>query len=309
MKKPFNLTKYAKNDYTSYNKMLEEKNKEMGFESPDVTTEVNLDTNKDKSNRKNNDNTITYENQLEASRKGADEKITEGSLDSTKKMYNEKRLDTWNTPINSVTNVVSEAFDQKHLEAFKEAETEKRDTSFWDKYVGLQMDNEKTTIPSNTQKSQLQNIPSRFNGLEKTQPISGDLKENESMLSKGDKYYEMVMAQLKDADALLFHIYASAESQNRKLTSQEKMAVSSVNENKKSILSYLDSNQYPYDSRSTSINDIELENSQAAIRRESDGSFSVYENGSILYTNDGDPASGYRSIQEAQADFPWAKSI
>jgi len=265
--KSFNLKKNAaKNDYTTHNKMLEERNKEMGLSPPDVNTEVNLKNN----NRKDKDNTLLYEGQMDEVRKGTKPIITEGGLETGEKVYNDKRLDVWDTPINHVTNVVSEKADQEKLKAFKEAENEdKRDTSFWDKYVGVQLDGKATKIVNNVQKSQLPNHPDRFNG---------------------DQIDEMVMASLKDADAMLFHIYATANEQNRDLDKNEIKTIANINEGKKEILAQV----------------LTDEVSNVSIRQERDGRFTVNENGLPIVDMNGIPAE-FDSYNDAKQEYPEAE--
>jgi len=236
--KKFNLKKQAEiMDYKNYNKMLGESNKEMNLSSPDTNTEVNLEINP-RSSRKNADNELLYEGQLNKSRtKLPEATIAETSLNNSPKVYNDKRLDIWDTPI-TVPNLLSETYDQKKEEDLKKAESEqKRDTEFWDKYVGLQMEGPETTIINNVQKSQLENEPSRFRKMNKISPIGPELIDK-------DKFYKMVTASLKDADAVLFHIYATAEKENRKLNLKEEKMINDINNDKIKIISQLTTPKY-----------------------------------------------------------------
>ena len=236
--KKFNLKKQAEiMDYKNYNNMLEESNKKMNLSSPDTNTEVNLKINP-QSSRKNADNELLYEGQLNKSRTKLPEAvIAETSLNDSPKVYNNKRLDIWDTSI-TVPNLLSETYDQKKEKSLKEAESEqKRNTDFWDKYVGIQMEGPKTVIINNVQKSQLENESSRFKKMDKTEPIGPEL------INK-DKFYKMVTASLKDADAMLFHIYATSEKENRKLNIKEKKMIDDINNNKIKIISQLTSPTY-----------------------------------------------------------------
>ena len=302
--KSFNLKKKAKEDFIIHDKMVEENRGDMNLSPPDVNTEVNLKTNTDISDRGREDNTLLYEGQMDNARINKKyQSITEGELNKEEKLFNDKRLDIWDTNINNVNNIVSQAFDQEKLEAFKEAEgQDQRDTSFWDKYVGVQLDGEKTTIVNNVQKSQLQNVPERFKGLEKTQPISGELSKNDNMLKKDNNIYDMVTASLKKADSDLFHIYASSFRKNKKLNNSDIKNIKNINNYKLKILAQLDQQQ-ANNSLSTAINQVGYpprprmsDNPELKTEIDNYGNVIVYENGK--------PIDKFNNIEEARANYP-----
>ena len=232
----FNLSKKAaKTGFKNYNKMLEDQTKDFGHDITIVNKNFNLSL-----NTKDKDNTIPYEKQIEANREGRDSlKITEKNLNTSKKLYVDKRLDQARKDIMPI-NLVAEAHDQKHLEAYKNmSDKDKRDTLFWDKYVGAQiLNDEKTTVDINVPKSQLENHADRFKNLSKPEDIKGI---SESEISK------LAMSSLQDADALLFHIYASAASEERGLTKEEKKIINDISVTKNLILGQAIKNKYKID--------------------------------------------------------------
>jgi len=210
----FNLSKKAaKNDLKNYNTMLEEQTKEKRLTAEVPSKNVNLSM-----PIKDKDNTITIEGQIDR-KDGKDPAVVEKELETGKKVYNDKRDDSWNTSVMPI-NQASEEYDQEKTKALKAAENEKRDTAFWDKYVGVQMEGDKTTVSKNVPEigSQLQNNPARF---------------------KGKKIDKMVSASLKDADAMLFHIYATSAQEGRNLTKIEEQQIVDINSGKVRILTAL----------------------------------------------------------------------
>jgi len=209
--KKFNLSKTAaKSGFKNYNKMLEDN---VLVPTGDVTEKnINLSlTVKDK------DNTIPYEKQLEAARDGKDNLIvTEKALDTNPKVYNNKRLDQTGDimPINLETI----KHEQKKEEAYKKATTDS-DTTFWDKYLNVSVG--ETKVDANVSDSQLQNVSDRFDKIDDASDA---------------KYDKMIYASLQDADAMLFHIYATSEKEGRGLTSIEKQQVNDINSGKARLL-------------------------------------------------------------------------
>lgn len=206
----FNLSKYMKKaQVTTYNKMLDESR-----DSKDISDKnINLSIEK-----KNKDNTVPYNVQLDKERKESKNTIVEKTLNKEEKGLNKKRDDWDGTDIMPV-NIESQKHDQKKYEAYKDAEQD-FDTKFWDKYVGLN-NVERTKVPKNVPKSQLHNHTERFDNIND---------------SKEAKYDKMVMASLKDADAALFNIYATAYSIDRELTKDEKNAIRRINNVKRKLL-------------------------------------------------------------------------
>jgi len=213
----FNLSKMAqKKGFKNYNTMLEENNEKMGFTTEGDSKNINLSL-----PVKDQVAIDTLEKQIDANRDGKDSlKVTEKAINENEKVYNDRRVS--NPEGISSINLASEAYDIKHNEAYKKAEDkEKNETEFWDKYLGTEIQGEKTTVHNNVTKTQLENAPDRFKGL--------DTDVNKVINYKVPK---MVQASLRDADAMLFHIYASARKENRELSAQEKQMVIDINSGK-----------------------------------------------------------------------------
>lgn len=162
--------------------------------------------------KKDIDNTVPFNVQLEAARKNKEgEKIIESKMDKREISFGEKTEQV--SPINRE----SQKYDSEKIEKFRKAQQDK-DTLFWDNYVGVQMEGDITKVDKNVPSSQLQNNPDRF---------------------KGEKTKKMVSA-LKDADAMLFHIHASAKKEGRELNDNEKQQIVDINSGKARILSQYD---------------------------------------------------------------------
>lgn len=221
----FNLKKAAKFDTSlPLPKQLDDKRKEFNQVEPsEGTTERQLEANV----RKDKDNCIPFNKQLESARTGTSEVIAEGQLNDAPKLYNNRRDDNTHAKKVTAVNLVSEAYHQEKLKAFREAQKgNERDTSFWDKEVGIQMQGEKTKIVSNNQKSQLQNHPDRFNGLTPD-------------LSTSKKFDDLVTAALDQADRMQFTIFANAASTGRKLSKVELQQIADINSGKaRAIIAY-----------------------------------------------------------------------
>jgi hypothetical protein len=211
----FNLSKIAKKiGFKNYDKMLVDQTKDMNLSSELPAKNINLSM-----PVKNKDSTIPFETQLSANRDGKDSlRVTEKDLDDGKKVYNNKRDDAWDTSIMPI-NLLSESYDKKKEEDLKEAD-KKMDTEtlFWDGYVGVQMYGKETKVYDNIppKASQLPNNPEKFT-------IEGIQKK--------------ISTTLQDADAMLFHIYATAAKEGRDVTEEEKQKISDINNNKIKILS------------------------------------------------------------------------
>ena len=185
---------------------------------------------------------IPYEKQIETNRKGKDTlKITEKALDTEPKVYRDKRLDKKRENVMDI-NLATEVHNQKFLKAFEAMEDkDKRDTLFWDKYVGVQLlgdeSIERTKVDNNISNSQLENCPDRFTSLGKDTTVF-------DVLDKDVK--KMVTASIKDADAMLFHIYRSAAVQDRKLTGTEQQMVNDIETGKINVLGQVLKEKYKY---------------------------------------------------------------
>lgn len=206
--KKFNLKTASKNKAPSISEKTIEKNREtMGIDAESQgTIEKNINLSLP---TKDKDNTVPFNVQLEASRKNEkDQQIIEAKMDSKQVNFGDKFEQI--SPINKE----SQKYDNEKLKKFKEAQDKDKETLFWDKYIGVQMDGETTKVPDNIppEASQLQNIPEK-------------------------------LASLKDADAMLFHIYASAKKEGREINDSEKQQIIDINSGKNRILAQMQSPQ------------------------------------------------------------------
>jgi len=212
----FNLSKKASTKvYTIADKTLDENRKDMNLS---IEQQGVVDKNLNLSMPvKNKDNTIPFNQQLEAERQGESEvAITEAHMD-------DKEVDFKSKDKKQVMdiNAKTQEYDDKKTEAFKKAE-DKKDTVFWDKYVGVQLEGDgqptktKNNVPASA--SQLPNNPDRF---------------------KGESIDKMVMASIKDADAMLFHIYAQAAKSQRQLSEDEKQQITDINSGKVRLMAQM----------------------------------------------------------------------
>tara|TARA_Y100000034_G_scaffold136138_1_gene211037 strand:- start:17103 stop:18038 length:936 start_codon:yes stop_codon:yes gene_type:complete len=231
----FNLKKHAEDNPKSPENNLIDNRDERGWHTE--TDPGNIDWMLSK-NRKNKDNTVLYQGQLEEARTGTYEETTEASMDSAKKGYNERRLSKYWDVDAKPLDILAEAFFQEKLKAFRQAQKGDQDkTPLQSNSVGQQLDEKRTRVPKNVpeQGSQLHNQPSRMKGLDKTYPVSVDRADNDKAQNKKDKIPEMIMASLKDADAMIFHVYAVAANAGRDLNEQEIKILAEIEDGKKKI--------------------------------------------------------------------------
>jgi hypothetical protein len=268
--KKFNLKKKASSgDYVIGDKMLDKNRKDMNLstDQQDVASKnINLSL-----PVKDKDNTIPFNKQLEAERKEETEvSITESKMDDKVFSVGDESISV--TPI----NVKSEELNQKKQEDFKKAENAaKTETEFWDKYVGVQLEGEgmptkvKKNIPESA--SQLGNHPDRF---------------------KGENIEKLVMASIdsiKDADAMLFHIYATAAKQDRDLNSTEKQQITDINSGKMRIMSQM------------------AQPVRRSLEHTSDPIIKKDEKGAGVYEADGTKVDEFKSCEDAKANYPEAE--
>ena len=261
--KKFNLRKKASaNDMVIGEKKLEENRTSMNLSNDQqgvVGKNINLSL-----PTKSKDNTIPFNVQLEASRKNkTNVAITEADMDN--KTVDFKSIDKKQV---MDINVESRKYMDEHSDAYKKAEAaSKADTEFWDKYVGDQLEGEgmPTKVHNNIPgaASQLQNAPDRF---------------------KGKKIDKMVMASMKDADAMLFHIYAKASQENRGLTNEEQQQIVDINSGKIRLAQMVQPVKRCLDSRG------------GPIFRDEGGKVSVLENGAKI--------DEFSDCREAKANYP-----
>ena len=267
--KKFNLSKRSSSgDYVISDKSIQKNREDMNLSNDQqsvVGKNINLSL-----PIKDKDNTIPFNKQLDAERKNveAEPSIIESQMDDKEVTFGDKTEGVM--PI----NVKTEEYNQKHLEDFKKAEASpERDTSFWDKYVGVQLEGDgmPTKIDKNVSPSgsQLQNHPDRFKG--------GDV----------DK---MVMASIKDADAMLFHIHATASKQGREVNNIEKQQIIDINSGKTRLMAQFSA--MPVQTLGTG---------DVIIRRNKYNKWLVYEPEG---GGGGEPIAEYDSQEEALMNFP-----
>ena len=260
----FNLRKRASaGDAVISDKSLDANRKKMNLsnEQQDVVSKnVNLSL-----PIKGKDNTVPFNVQLNAARKNKDpQEITEAGM-------SDKIVDFKAKDKKQVMDINEET--QKHVakkaDEYKRAENaSKADTAFWDKYVGVQLEGKMKNVDGNVpaSASQLPNNPERF---------------------KGKKIDKMVMASLKDADAMLFHIYATAAKESRELTAEETQQVVDIESGKMRLLAL---DMAPPIKRT-------LEYPSDPIIKEEMGVAGVYE-------GDGTKIDEFKSCEEAKANYP-----
>ena len=131
-----------------------------------------------------------------------------------------------------------------------------------------------TNISNST--SQLPNNPNRF---------------------KGDKVNKMVMASIKDADAMLFHIYATAAKSRRNINNEEKQQIVDINSGKMRLMAQLYSENNPPMPLSPNHS---LEE-DVVIMPNKYGKWLVYEYGG---GSGGEPIDEFGSKEEALMNYP-----
>ena len=234
-----NHKKADKGDPKHYDQMLVEKTKPHKF-TPDKPGTIDWLLQKKEHRAK--DTNVPWETQLGADRDGEDHPGTlEAKMDQNKQVYNLRRTDkAYANPVPQPQGI-AEAHDQKHYEVVRKAEgAQDQETMFWDKYVGVDVsDSVKKKVPSNNHKSQLQNHPDRFKSWRKSMPVNEKMQEDEKSFRKEDKIYDMVTASLKDADAIVFQLFAKAALEERELNDQEKQQLSDVNSAKARLLAFI----------------------------------------------------------------------
>lgn len=179
-------------------------------------------------NRKGSES-VTIEGSLNSSRsKDANVRVTEGQL--------EKHIPSEGLPKRDNTNdkaqmsplaALNAAQENERIAQYEDAGNVKGDTKFWDKFVGTQLLGEELKSPSQISSSQLQNSLERLVGLKVED------------MGKQENVKKMVMASMKDADAILFYVYHKASSESRELTTDEKVIVDGITADKIKLASLL----------------------------------------------------------------------
>jgi len=208
----FNLKKQS---CSNVEKRLEESNKDSGLSVDDNSGNIDYRL---EELRTHPDGMETTQKQLDSVREANEnQEITEGALNNTKKgKFNlmKHRVDERQPPL-------MDYYKTNKKEVVKESE-KKRDTDFWDKYVGDQLEGEPTKIVSNTSVSQL---------------VSNyDTREE---FEKNNKSIKEASVKLSDSDAMLYYIYRKAALENREINEEEKQIVTDINSGKVRILEEL----------------------------------------------------------------------
>jgi len=214
--------KIAQNVVVITEKMLIENNEKLGLEPNEEDGNYNklLESDRENSVGDKNYEKLLADVRVESS---DDKSILESVLNNTKDTMNKLRDEETNVPLMDFAkkNVVEK--EKTYQKAINASDS---DTSFWDKYVGQQLDKDQITkITNNIQSSQLvSNYDTRENFN----------KENPSI---GKKVPVAVDEILKDADAMLYFIYRTAAEGSRELNDKEKQIITDINSGKIRILS------------------------------------------------------------------------
>ena len=209
----FNLKKFA--TVATQEERLEDDRKNRGYVP---TTEGLLSD-----NRKGEGDGVATEKLLSKARTNKPAEITiEGQMEKAEVPDGYPQRDGKNQYDQLPINLLAEARDQEKAKAFEKAADLGNNTKFWDNFIGTQLDGDETKVPSQIdgKASQLHNRSERFTGL---------TEDNQ----KVDK---MVMASLKDADAMLYYIYHKAAVEERDLLDDEKELVAGINNDKAQLL-------------------------------------------------------------------------
>lgn len=234
----FNLSKISskQSEVKSYEAQLRESNSYHGLHAE--SNPGSIDYQLKEKGHKNADNLIPFEKQMENARaKKINSGNTEKSLNDNEKLFLDRRIDKTNKTTVKPLDLLAEAYEQVRNNAF--AKKNKSGKAFQNKNPGEQMIGEKTKIVGNSQNSQLANNKDRFEGLSETQPIHTDHNKNADAMKKEDNIKPMSSAKetIKEADAMLFHLFAKAASEGRGLTYTESQMVVDINSRKAKILS------------------------------------------------------------------------
>ena len=217
----FNLKK-AEKTVKPYEKLLIDDNNERGLAGDaDKPYEKLLEDTRKPKDSKGDKN---YEKLLEKKREDSPSVNTEKQLDAAKS-YIPFRDDN-PTP---VMDMYKKTEDESAKEFKKETKAGDRDTMFWDKFLHDQTPADQLTkIVDNDQGSQLL---SNFDTRENFRKDNSSVGKEQT--GKGTR---SAMELVKDADAVLFHIYTKASRENRKLTGEEQNTVDAINNEKANIL-------------------------------------------------------------------------
>lgn len=208
----FNQKKQAQIKPTE--KMLDDSNEKFDLEpteNPSIITDKQLSD-----ERKGLEGNQIGEKQLKEVRVEAESVITEKQLNSAGDTgINKKRRDD-GIPLMDMANEYQKDEKKKIAKEYRKQDKPDEDTAFWDYFLDV----DAPKIVGNVQKSQLlSNYDSR-----------------EQMRNKNPSINKKAMSELKDADAMLYHIYRLAASESREITAEEKQMISDINSAKIRIL-------------------------------------------------------------------------
>lgn len=245
----FNLKKHSQKDSVlPYPKGISEQTEKYNL-SLDKKDIVSIDGLLD-ADRRPIEAVVTHEAMLDESRKKAtkSERTVEGELENVSSDFPHRQFEEGTKSHVSSQALLAEAFDRKYRDAFSKA-NKGSDTEFWDKHIGVDLENEKTKVSSQVpdKANQLQNTADRFGNLDGL-PHNSDPTKNRENLGKAlkvkpmqgykgnEKPLTMAMSSLNNADKLLFNMYLQASTENRPLTSLEQELIKGINKDKQSIL-------------------------------------------------------------------------
>lgn len=199
MTKKYNLKKQASDTESITDKTIEKNRNDMNLSNEKQgTTEKNINLSLP---IKNKDNTVPFNVQLEAARKKeTNPQIIEAKMDDKEVAFGTQE-DTM-MDINAETKKFTDKKEADFKKAEKSTDT---DTSFWDQFVGKDLEKSPNKVVANDpdKASQLPNVSA---------------SDIESML--------------RDADAMIYHIYATASSEDRDLNEEEEQQLIDIESGK-----------------------------------------------------------------------------
>jgi len=247
----FNLNKSAQKAVTTTEKMLIDNNEELGLKpnEKDGTYNALLSSDRDAPvGDKIIEKALDGKSLGRDARTGGsdDKAILEGALNSIKGTMNKLRDESTDVPLMDFSRESELALSEDYQKA---VDKEGGDTSFWDKYVGDQLPADMITkITNNVQPSQLvENYETREDFDKQNPPIGKKVPGAEDNIMGKDLEPEQVVVYknksasvqdlMRDADAMLYHVYRTAAEDSRELTDKEQQMVTDINSAKIRVLS------------------------------------------------------------------------
>jgi hypothetical protein len=172
---------------------------------------------------------VTIEGQLKSSHEEkANVRVTEGQFEDHNPPEGYVRRDDGNDKaLMKPLDALNAAQEAEKVAEYEKAKGVKGDAAFWDRYVATQLEGKKTTVPAQVPDDQLQNSYDRLKGL------------SVEDAGKHEKVRKMIMASMKDADAMLYYIYHKAALDGRELTKEENVLVDGITSDKLKLASLL----------------------------------------------------------------------